>query len=120
MRAVYEYNTLVNDTLADAYQVAFALAMVLFSVSLIRAGRAHYTAQSWDRVFGWAGVVVGGSSALAFGSGWLHVDASNLHVFVLANLLNAGWTLAVGVAMLRSERRETRGSRPAFSSRSET
>ena len=119
LRAVYEYNTLVNDTFADAYQVAFAVAMVLFSASLILVGRAYHATPAWDGVLGCAGVVVGGSSALAFGSGWLHVDASNFHVFVVANLLYAGWTLAVGVLLLRSERRETRsGGRPVASSSS--
>lgn len=96
LRAVYEYNTLVNETLADAYQVALALSVVLWSVALVRTGT------SGERVLGWIGAVGGVAAAGAFLGGLLSVDAADFHVFVLVNLGHAAWFAALGALLLRA------------------
>lgn len=107
VRAIYDYNTLVNETLADTYQVALALSVALWSVALVRAGG------SGDRVLGWMGAVGGTAAAGAFLSGLLSVDAADFHVFVLVNLGHAAWFAALGALLLRSRDRAPRGGATA-------
>lgn len=94
LHSVYEYNTMVNNMFANAYQVAFALTIVLFSVSFLRLGLGK-------PMFNWAGIIGGAAIALGFISGHLVVQSSNFHVFVAVNLLSAAWTLALGILIAR-------------------
>lgn len=96
IRTTYEYNTVVNETLADAYQVALALSVALWSIALIRVGT------SAQRVLGWFGAVGGAATAAAFLSGFLSVQAADFHVFVLVNLGYAAWFVALGCLLLRA------------------
>lgn len=97
LTSVYDYNTTANETFADAYQVALAVAIALWSIGLIRTRP--------DRsqiILGWVGAIGGVLLALAFVTGVLSVQAADFHVFVLANLGCTAWIVALGVRLVRS------------------
>ena len=95
LQAIYNYNTVANETFADAYQVAFAIAVVLWSVALLRTGN------TFRRVLGGLGVIGGAAIAVVFLAGWQSVLSADFHVFVLINLACAGWVAALGFLQLR-------------------
>lgn len=96
--AIYDYNTVVNETFADAYQVAVAVSIALLGVGLLRL-------ETVAAVFlGWGGVVLGTLVTVAFATGLLSVKAAHLHVFVGVNLAISAWFALLAVELIRSGR----------------
>lgn len=95
LAALYDYNTTVNETFADAYQVAIGVAIALLSVSLLR--------DSLRSILGWLGLIGGSTIAATFATGLLSVQAADFHVFVLVNLVVAGWIAGFGGVVLMSK-----------------
>lgn len=93
LAALYDYNTTVNETLADAYQVAVGVAITLLSVCLLRT--------SLRSILGWLGLLGGSMIAATFATGLLSVQAADFHVFVVVNLVVAGWLAGFGGMIMR-------------------
>lgn len=93
LAALYDYNTTVNETLADAYQVGIGVAIALLSVSLLFG---HVRS-----VLGWVGLISGSAIAITFATGLLSVQAADFHVFALVNLAVAAWIAGFGVVLMR-------------------
>lgn len=90
LRALLHLGWAMNQSLADLGEVARALAMVLWSLAILRA-RTHL-------LLGAAGVLLGGGVALALLGGWLVLD---VHGMLLAVLFASAWNIALGVQLLR-------------------
>ena len=74
---------------AKVHLVASSLAIVLWSVAILRGGALHRSA-------GWVGLVAGGGVLVLFFVGNLHLD---VHGFGHMVLLQATWLLWVGVLL---------------------
>ncbi|HZJ70531.1 MAG TPA: hypothetical protein VFF36_06320, partial [Planctomycetota bacterium] len=76
---------------AKVHLVASSLAIVLWSVAILRGGALH-------RAAGWAGLVAGGGVLVSFFFGGLHLD---VHGFGHMVLLQAAWLVTVGALLWR-------------------
>lgn len=104
LEALYDYNTLVNDTFADVYQLAIAVAVALWSVTLARSSRIVEQAQ------GWFGLVAALSLVVLYPTGLVSVNAEDFHAFVAINLVLAAWLMARGT---NDHHRDARKARDA-------
>ncbi len=91
---LYDYNTLVNDTFADVYQLAIAVAVGLWSVTLARSARIA------EQALGWFGLVAAVSLVVLYPTGLVSVNAEDFHAFVVINLVLAAWLLARGLVII--------------------
>jgi len=90
LRALLHLGWAMNQSLADLGEVAHAIAMVLWSLAILRTRT--------QRLLGASGVLVGGAIALALLGGWLTLD---VHGMLLAVLCASAWNVALGVQLLR-------------------
>jgi hypothetical protein len=91
---VLRYNHLVNNGFAAVLVVASALAVVFWSVAILRT-------RALPKWVGVLGVGVGGLISVAFLSGHVGLD---VHGFGLIILTQAVWLVAVGAMLVRSGR----------------
>jgi len=90
LRALLHLGWAMNQSLADLGEVARAIAIVLWSLAILRTRT--------QLLLGASGVLVGGAIALALLGGWLTLD---VHGMLLAVLCASAWNVALGVQLLR-------------------
>jgi hypothetical protein len=90
LRALLHLGWAMNQSLADLGEVARAIAIVLWSLAILRTRT--------QLLLGASGVLAGGSIALAQLGGWLTLD---VHGMLLAVLCASAWNVALGVQLLR-------------------
>lgn len=96
LAAIYDYNTVVNETFANAYQAAIGISIAMLGISLLRLRRTSATA------LGWAGIALGSLISLAFVSGVLSVQAADFHAFIGVNLAISAWFAVLAAGLIRS------------------
>lgn len=92
--SLYGYNTLVNDTFADVYQLSIAVAVALWSVALVRRSRRV------EQALGWFGLLAAVGLVALYPTGVVSVNAEDFHAFVAINLVLAAWLLARGLTII--------------------
>ena len=90
LRALLHLGWAMNQSLADLGEVARAIAIVLWSLAILRTRT--------QLLLGASGVLVGGAIALALLGGWLTLD---VHGMLLAVVCASAWNVALGVQLLR-------------------
>ena len=90
LRALLHLGWAMNQSLADLGEVARAIAIVLWSLAILRTRT--------QLLLGASGMLVGGAIALALLGGWLTLD---VHGMLLAVLCASAWNVALGVQLLR-------------------
>jgi hypothetical protein len=88
-RIAFNANEVVATAFMDVFQVALSLAMILWSVMIVRKGVL-------SRSLGYFGLLVGASTLLALFGG--HLDHSH-HAFALSIFLQNVWLIAAGIAL---------------------
>jgi hypothetical protein len=91
--SLFHFNYQVNQAYAKVFVVLSAIAIVLWSVAILRA-------RSFARGIGIFGCVVGGLLLIGMVSGHLRL---NLHGFGTIMLIESAWLIAVGVTLYRAE-----------------
>jgi hypothetical protein len=97
-RVAFNANEIVAMAFLHVFQVASSLALILWSVMMVRKG-------TLSRGLGYLGMLVGAATLLALLAG--HLDRSH-HAFALSILLQNAWLIAVGVALLRTQAQPAR------------
>lgn len=93
LHRLFSYNGLLNQSFAKVFVVASSLAVVLWSISVLKAG-------GFARAVGVVGCVVGTVSLLAFFSGHLRLNVHGFGLFIFAQ---SAWVALAGVLMCRAE-----------------
>jgi hypothetical protein len=99
-RVLFVYNELVNEAFAQVFVVASAVAIVLWSTSIVKTHLLSLGAAIYGFVLG-----VGSVVAIAVGASG-HVNA--VHLVMLGQII---WFLLVGILMLRLKRNEVPATR---------
>lgn len=89
--ALLTYTSLLNQGFAKVFVVASSVAIVLWSVAILRSGRLQ-------RAAGIAGAVVGGLVLIAFLTRQVRLD---IHGFGLITFAQSAWLIWIGVLLLR-------------------
>jgi hypothetical protein len=91
--SLFHFNYQVNQAFAMVFVVLSSVAMLLWSVAMLRA-------RSFARGIGIFGCVIGALLLLGVVSGHLRL---NVHGFGMIMLLESAWLITVGVALYRVE-----------------
>jgi hypothetical protein len=91
---LFHYNHLINQVFARIHVFASSVAVILWSVAIIRTG-------ALSKAAGVVGVALGLGTLAGFFLGPLHLDA---HGVLLLALGQAVWMIWVGVELLRERR----------------
>ena len=89
---IFMYNGLLNQGFAKVFVTASSVAVIFWSVSILKIG-------GFARIVGLIGCVVGLVSLAAFFSGHLHL---NVHGFGLFIFGQSAWAILLGVLLCRS------------------
>jgi hypothetical protein len=92
LKAVLSYNFQFNQACAKVYVVGSSLAIILWSVSLMRLG-------AFERVIAFIGWFAGTAALAGLLSGHVRMSA---HGFGLIVFLQGAWVVALGISMLRT------------------
>ena len=92
LQSIFHYNGSLNQGFAKVFVVASSVAVILWSVSIMKTGR-------FALIIAIIGIVVSLASLAAFFAGHLRL---NVHGFGLFMLAQAVWTILVGVLLFRS------------------
>lgn len=91
IRPVLRYSFAINSAFDYIYTVAFCLAILGWSITILCTGRLA----KW---LGWSGIVVAIAAAVIFGSGMAVHSLQGFRVFVTAIVI---WVLMAGIALYK-------------------
>lgn len=90
-QALLKYTGMWNQGFATVYLVASSVAILLWSLAILKSA-------SLPRAAGIAGIVVGGGVLLAFLGGWVRLDAHGFGIVIFAQ---CGWFIWLGYLQCR-------------------
>lgn len=94
LHQVFHYNGMINQAFAKMSFVGSAVAIVLWSVAILRSG-------ALGRAVGFVGLVVGGATLVGVLIGPVHLG---LHTVLLYYLGQGAWLVWIGVELIRTPR----------------
>lgn len=96
LRALMRYTHQWNQALAAVHVVASSAAVLLWSLAIVKGG-------AMPRALGYAGAAIGAIVPVALIAGPLRLD---VHGFGLVVFVQGAWTIAVAVALFRTDLRK--------------